>query len=203
MEDKNVCVTFRNLDKATLTLREGDKMVKTWNLTNPTRSFYVYDTVRVALPALGDGAYSLEAVNGKLNGIAYYNQHTLSLAVRREAAGFAAYVTDFISGKPLDQAKITLWKGDKAVVSEQVRLDGFTVLPKKFQDTIDGHKDTYYYLTAETGSGTDLRASRKVGAHAYYYYDDNDDRADRTFCHIYKDRGAYNPGDVLQFKAVV
>ena len=55
MEDKNVCVTFRNLDKATLTLREGDKMVKTWNLTNPTRSFYVYDTVRVALPALGDG----------------------------------------------------------------------------------------------------------------------------------------------------
>ena len=203
MEDKNVCVTFRNLDKATLTLREGDKTIKTWNLTNPTCSFYVYDTVRVALPALGDGAYSLEAVNGKLNGIAYYNQHTLSLAVRREADGFAAYVTDYISGKPLEKAKFTLWKGDREVASEQVRLDGFTVLPKKFQDTIDGHKETYYYLTAETGSGSDLRASRKVGAHAYYYYDDDDDRTDRTFCHIYKDRGAYNPGDVLQFKAVV
>ena len=203
MEDKNVCVTFRNLDKATLTLREGDKTLKTWNLTNPTRSFYVHDTVRVALPALGDGAYSLEAVNGKQNGIAYYNQHTLSLAVRREAAGFAAYVTDYLSGKPLDKAKLTLWKGDKEVASDQVRLDGFTVLPKKFQDTIDGHKETYYYLTAETGSGTSIRASRKVGAHAYYYYDDDDDRTDRTFCHIYKDRGAYNPGDVLQFKAVV
>ena len=102
LEDKNVCVTFRNLDKATLTLREGDKTVKTWNLANSARSFYVYDTVRVALPKLGDGAYSLEAVNGKLNGIAYYNQHTLSIAVRREAAGDAAYVTDYISGKPLD-----------------------------------------------------------------------------------------------------
>ena len=203
LEDKNVCVTFRNLDKATLTLREGDKTVKTWNLANSARSFYVYDTVRVALPNLGDGAYSLEAVNGKQNGLAFYNQHTLSLAVRREAAGFAAYVTDYISGKPLDKAKLTLWKGDKEVASEQVRLDGFTVLPKKFQETIDGHKDTYYYLTAETGSGTSLRASRKVGAHAYYYYDDDDDRTDRTFCHIYKDRGAYNPGDVLQFKAVV
>ena len=203
LEDKDVCVTFRNLDKATLTLREGDKTIKTWNLTNPTRSFYVQDTVRVALPALGDGAYSLEAVNGKQNGIAFYNQHTLSLAVRREAAGFAAYVTDYISGKPLDKAKLILWKGDKEVASEQVRLDGFTVLPKKFQDTIDGHKETYYYLTAETGSGTNLRASRKVGAHAYYYYDDDDDRTDRTFCHIFKDRGAYNPGDVLQFKAVV
>ena len=203
MEDKNVCVTFRNLDKATLTLREGDKTLKTWNLTNPARSFYVYDTVRVALPALGDGAYSLEAVNGKQNGIAYYNQHTLSMAVRREAAGFAAYVTDYITGKPLDKAKITLWKGDKEVISDNVRLDGFTVLPKKFQETIDGHKQTYYYLTAGTGNGTNLRASRKVGAHAYYYYDDEDDRTDRTFCHIYKDRGAYNPGDILQFKAVV
>ena len=204
LEDKNVCVTFRNLDKATLTLREGDKTLKTWNLTNPTRSFYVNDTVKVALPALGDGAYSLEAVNGKLNGIAYYNQHTLSLAVRREAAGFAAYVADYISGKPLDKAKLTLWKGDKEIVSDNVRLDGFTVLPKKFQDTIDGHKETHYYLPAETGSETNLRASRKVGAHAYYYYyDDSDDRTDHTFCHIYKDRGAYNPGDVLQFKAIV
>ena len=42
-----------------------------------------------------------------------------------------------------------------------------------------------------------------MGAHAYYYYDDSDDRTDHTFCHIYKDRGAYNPGDVLQFKAIV
>ncbi len=203
LQDKQVCVTFRNLDKATLTLREGDKTLKTWNLANSTRSFYVYDTVKVALPPLGDGSYSLEAVNGKLNSIAYYNQHTLSIAVRREAAGFAAYVTDYLSGKPLDQAKVTLWKGDKAVVSEQVRLDGFTVLPKKFQETIDGHKETYYNLTAETGSGTGLRASQRVGAHAYYFEGDSDDSADHTFCHIYKDRGAYNPGDILQFKAVV
>ena len=203
MEDKNVCVIFRNLDKATLTLREGDKTLRTWNLTNPTRSFFVYDTVRVALPPLGDGAYTLEAVNGKKNSIAYYNQHTLSIAVRREAAGYATYVADYLSGKPLDQAKLTLWKGDKALVSEQVRLDGFTVLPKKFQETIDGHKDTYYNLTAETGSGTGLRASQRVGVHVYYYDLEDDDRTDRTYCHIYKDRGAYNPGDVLQFKAVV
>ena len=203
LEDKNVCVVFRNLDKATLTLREDDKTLRTWNLENSARSFYVYDTVRVALPALGDGSYSLEAVNGKLSGIVYYNQHTLSIAVRREAAGFAAYVADYLSGKPLDQAKVTLWKGDKAVVSEQVRLDGFTVLPKKFQETIDGHKETYYNLTAETGSGTGLRASQRVGARAYYFQGDSDDSADGTFCHIYKDRGAYNPGDVLQFKAVV
>ena len=68
-------------------LFRSDKTIRTWNLSNPTRSFYVYDTVRVVLPVLGDGAYTLEAVNGKLNGNAYYSQHTLSLgsAARRTA----------------------------------------------------------------------------------------------------------------------
>ena len=203
LEDKNVCVTFRNLDKATLTLREDKKTLRTWNLANAARSFYVYDTVKVALPALGDGTYTLEAVNGKQNGIAYYNQHTISLAVRRQAEGYAAYAADYISGKPLDKVRLTLWKGDKEVVSQMVTLDGFTVLPKAFQDEINGHKNTYYSLAAETGSGTNLRASRKVGVHSYVYYDDDEDRPDEVFCNIYKDRGAYNPGDVLQFKAVV
>ena len=203
LEDKNVCVAFRNMDKATLTLREDKKTLKTWNLSNPTRSFYVYDTVKVELPLLGDGSYTLEAVNGKQNGIAYYNQRTLSLAVRRESAGYAAYVTDYLTGKPIDKVKLTLWKSDKEVLSETVRLDGFTQLPKKFQETIRNNKNVYYALTAETGSGTDLRASRRVGVHSYHDDGDDDDRSDGVYCNVYKDRGAYNPGDVLQFKAVV
>jgi Large extracellular alpha-helical protein len=201
--DNKACVTFRNLDKATLTLREDKKTVKTWNLTNPDRSFYVYDTVKVDLPTLGDGAYTLEVVNGKMNDLAYYNQHTLSLAVRRESSGYAAYVTDYLTGKPLDKVKLTLWKSDKEVLSETVRLDGFTQLPKKFQETVRNNKNVYYALTAETGSGTDLRASRRVSVRSYYDDGDNEDRSDGVYCNLYKDRGAYNPGDVLQFKAVV
>ena len=201
--DKKACVVFRNLDKATLTLREDNKTIKTWNVVNPDRSFFVNDTVKVDLPVLGDGAYTLEAVNGKLNGIARYNQHTLSLAVRREAGGYAAYVTDYITGKPLEKAKLTLWKSDKVVLSETIRLDGFTLLPKKFQETIRSSRNVYYSLSAETGSGTGLRASRKVVTHTYYDDGDDADRSNGVYCNIYKDRGAYNPGDVLQFKAVV
>ena len=201
--DKEAVVTFRNLDKATLTLRQDKKSLRTWNLTNPARSFYVMDTVKVALPELGDGSYSLEAVNGKLSGIGFYNQHTLSLAVRRESEGYTAYVADHVSGKPLDKVKLILWKGDTEVASETVRFDGFTLLPKKFQQTVGNSRNVYYTLTAETGSGKDLRASRKLGIRDYGYYPDSDDRSDDIFCNIYKDRGAYNPGDVLQFKAVV
>ena len=201
--DREAVVLFRNLDKAALTLRQDKKTLKTWNLTNPAGSFYVTDTVKVALPELGDGSYSVEAVNGKLSGIAYYNQHTLSLATRRENPGYTAYVADYISGKPLDKVKLILWKGDTQVLSETVRLDGFTLLPAQFRQTIAGNRNVYYALSAETGSGKNLRASQKVSVHSYSPESDRSDRTDGLYCNIYRDRGAYNPGDVLQFKAVV
>ena len=202
LEDEQASVLFRNLDKATLTLRRDDQTVKTWNLTNPTRSFYVYDTVRVAIPALGDGSYTLEAVNGKLSGSASYSQHTYSLATRRESEGYTAYVADYLTGKPLDKAKLILWKGDTQVASETVRLDGFTLLPKQFQTLLSNRK-VYYSLSAETGSGTDYRTSRKLGLRDYGYSDRDDTVKDDVYCRVYRDRGAYNPGDVLQFKAIV
>lgn len=201
--DGKADVILRNLDKATLTLLKGKKTLKTWNLTDPARSFYVPDTVKVDLPKLGDGSYTLEAVNGKNSGVAWYNQHTLSIAVRRESKGFAAYVAEHISGKPLGRAKLILWKGDTEVHSETVSLDGFTVLPKKFQQVIRGNESTYYFLSAETGSGTSLRASRKVGVHSRPYEDAVVQARSEVHANVYKDRGAYNPGDTVQFKVVV
>ena len=204
LKDNQACVIFRNLDKATLTLREDKKTLQTWNVTNPTGSFYVQDTVKIDLPKLGDGSYTLEAVNGKLSGSTNYNQHTLSLALRRQAEGYAAYVTDYVSGKPLDKAKLVLWKGDTEVASETVSLDGFTLLPKKFEQALNGNgRNAYHYLTAETGSGTNLRKSERLGISRYYADNDSDNEPDDIYCNIYRDRGAYNPGDVLQFKAVV
>ena len=204
LKDNQACVIFRNLDKATLTLREDKKTLQTWNVTNPTGSFYVQDTVKIDLPKLGDGSYTLEAVNGKLSGSTNYNQHTLSLALRRQAEGYAAYVTDYVSGKPLDKAKLVLWKGDTEVASETVSLDGFTLLPKKFEQALNGNgRNAYHSLTAETGSGTNLRKSERLGISRYYADNDSDNEPDDIYCNIYRDRGAYNPGDVLQFKAVV
>ena len=213
LKDNEAWVLFRNLDKATLTLRKDEKDViggiveagnkKTWNLTNPDRSFYVYDTVKVALPKLGDGTYMLEAVNGKNSGGTTYIQYRLSLALRQQADGLAVYVTDYLTGKPTDYARLVLRKGDQVVLSEMLRLDGFTTLPKKYQDIIDRNNNVYYSLAAETGSETDLRASQRVHVSPFDSYYEGDDEEDDIYCNIYKDRGAYNPGDVLQFKAVV
>ena len=66
------------------------------------------------------------------------------------------------------------------------------------------NKDTYYNLVAQTGSGKGFRASEALGISTYWYdRGDDGDREEDTYCRIFKDRGAYNPGDVLQFKAVV
>ena len=67
MKDGHIQVLLRNLPGVGVTLREGKKSLKTWKLKNPKESFYVQDTLTVALPKLADGDYTVEAVNGKLS----------------------------------------------------------------------------------------------------------------------------------------
>lgn len=200
---KEVHVLFRNLDKATLTLYRDDKKQQVWQVVNPDRSFYVFDTVKMALPVLGDGEYRLEAVNGKISGSGHYVQYTLSAAHRQDARGRAVYVTDHMSGKPLSKARLVLRKGDSVVASETVSLNGFTVLPKKFQKLLDGNGDIYYTLTAESGSGNALRSSPRLGLRNEPAFDGFYSYTDGVYCDLYKDQGAYNPGDTVRFKAVV
>ena len=203
MEQGNAAVLLRNLDKAEVTLRKADgkDVLRTWTAVDPVRSFYVIDTVRIALPELPDGAYLVEAVNGKRSASATYTQYRLSLAARQDARGQAAYVADHLTGRPLERATLVLWKGDTRVLSETVTLDGFTVLPKKFQQAVAASPRVYYALSAETGSGTELRSSERLSL--YHTTVDAESAADGRYCNLYKDRGAYNPGDTLRFKAVL
>ncbi|MBQ1913106.1 MAG: hypothetical protein II171_06060, partial [Bacteroidales bacterium] len=198
-ETSQARVLLQNLDAATLTLYQqsdsdrSKKTLKTWKLTNPKGSFYVQDTVVQALPALPDGTYYIEAVNGKIQDAANYRQFTLSLAARKDARGWSAYATDYQTGKPLTSVKLVLCKNGKDVSSVTVKQDGFTLLPKNFQKLLDGK--TYYTLRAESGD----RRSQPVSLYAYSYSENGDELR----CNIYKDRGAYNPGDTLRFKAIL
>ena len=192
-------VTFQNLKQATLVLYKGSasdgKKVKTWKLTNPVGSFYVTDTLQVAMPVLADGSYELEVTQGEIEDRATYNQYTLSVAVRATADGWQVYVTDHKSGEPLEKVKLRLYKSGKQQATASVTQNGFTALPKTFNKIISKNSQAYYSLVAESGN----RSSGSVSLHDYYYSWDNSD----TSCNIYRDRGAYNPGDTLQFKLVM
>ena len=193
----NLVVLFRNLASAKVSLYQDDakKAYKTWDAKNPAGSFYKRDTLKIALPKLADGDYHAEVVNGKVQGSAYYEQYTLSIANRKDSRGLNVYVTDHISGKPLSKATIYLKKGSSVVASAVVNLSGFTPLPS----SITKHTNTKSSYTLYAGSGS--RKSRTVWLQSGedYYGDNSKD----VQCNIYRDRGAYNPGDELQFKAIL
>ncbi|MBR4734809.1 MAG: hypothetical protein IK052_01830 [Bacteroidales bacterium] len=196
IDKEAVTILFRNLSSATVKLYNGKTVVTTWNAQNPTCSFYVRDTLRLALPALPDGIYRAEAVNGKISAMETYEQFTLSIATRTDAEGRKVYVADYDSGKPLSKVQLILKKGDTEVANSTVKLDGFTKLPAAVNKVIDSHPKTYYTLVAVSGD----RRSRGVSINrepATYK------AATDVCCNIYRDRGAYNPGDTMQFKLVL
>ena len=194
-EKDRIIVLLRNLDRATVTLRSGQKSLKTWKAVNPIGSFYVKDTLTLQMPDLEDGDYTVEAVNGKLSSMDAYTQYTLSIATRKDAQGHKVYVADHDSGEPLRKVTLHLLNGDKLLASTSLKMDGFTPLPQAFVKAMEKEKDAYLTLKAVSGD----RKSRPVGLSDRFSYSEGD----RTRCHIYRDQGAYHPGDTVRFKAVV
>ena len=193
IRDRHIQVLLRNLPQVNVTLREGKKSLKTWKLKNPKESFYVQDTLTVALPKLADGDYTVEAVNGKLSALAHYTQYTLSIASRTDSRGPAVFVADYDGGEPLAKATLLLMKGDRQVARTSLRLSGFTVLPSAFLKGLDSKG--YYEVVAVSGD----RKSRPVSLREY-----RPEKEESTVrCSIFKDQGAYHPGDTVRFKAVV
>jgi len=196
---QEVCLTFKNLKKADVTLYRGfstdGKKLRTWKAENPAGSFFVADTLLLPMPSLPDGDYLVLAESGDHTDRASYRQYTLSIATRADADGRKVYVTDYITGEPLKKVKLRLLRGEKTVASSTVAINGFTPLPKAMQKAIDKNPKAYFSLVAEQGN----RLSQEVSARDYYYTWDGGG----FHCNLYRDRGAYNPGDTLQFKAVM
>jgi hypothetical protein len=196
---ENATVTFQNLKQATLVLYKGTsldgKKVKAWKLKNTAGSFYVRDTVKVAMPSLADGEYELVVSEEDETAYADYKQFTLSMATRCTADGWQVYVTDHRSGEPLQNVKLRLYKGGKQVATATMDQNGFTAMPKTIQKAIDKDSWSYFYLQAEDGKRSSGTVSLREN---YYSWSD-----DGVRCNIYRDRGAYNPGDTLKFKVVL
>ena len=196
-QDGQALVVFRNLKSATVALREDKKTLQTWKVENPAASFYAQDTVKLDLPKLTDGEYTIEAKNGKISASEVYRQYTLSIATRRDSRGVCVYVTDYETGVPLRSVTLHLRKSGTEVATSTLKLDGFTLLPKAFAKHLEGSKASWE-VVAQSGD----RKSRSIYLDRFSNYN-TDVYTDQIRCNIYKDRGAYNPGDTLQFKAIV
>ena len=204
VREDSLVVSFRNLGQADLKWYQGKAALagKGQTVRNPAGSFYALDRVTLPLPVLDDGEYRAEVVNGKVSSSASYIRHTLSLAHRSEAYGYTVYVADYLSGKPLDQCKLILRKGDRIISEQSLKIDGFTPIPSEMQKQLAGDRRVYYTLQAEM-TGKDGRVRRSPEVSIGYFSQPYHQTQETTQCNLYLDRGAFNPGDTLQFKGVL
>ncbi|MBR6245790.1 MAG: hypothetical protein IKR15_00315 [Bacteroidales bacterium] len=203
-------VRFRNLPWAEVTMHRWEngkkgKQVGKWNLKNSKGSFYVIDIERIKIPALDDGDYVITAKNGKIESTCSYRHYTISLAHRWDSEGYRVYAADFLSGKPIPKARFSLYLGNKQVKTKTLEINDFALLPEDWASLIDKDDDKYYTVSCEykDASGLTRRSERLSISQPWdNYYHDGRDRISEG-CRIFKDRGAYNPGDTLKFKVVV
>ena len=198
LDGDSLVIGFRNIARAVL---KHDK--KTTTVANPVQSYFATDTVKVPLPVLPDGNHLFEVRSGDCSSRVNYRRYTLSLAQRRTAEGIGVYVTDYHTGKPLEAAKILLRKeSGTPLVSETLALDGFTLLPERFEKAMK--KNAWYQLQA---AYTDSDGRERLSPELPFSLSAGPEEAVRgqegIWSGLYTDRGAYHPGDTLSFKAVV
>ena len=189
----SIILTGRNFGRGTVVFR-SDENRRTFSFRNRDGRFFVLDTLTAPVPDLPDGSYlvSSEKYGGRFS----YEKHTLSLAVRWQGDGLAAYVADYQTGEPLPSATLRLYrpKRGKRLLEKEVPLDGFTPLPDEFQRQVGkkllyleariGERRSAFIPVLRTGGRSEVTPATSHGR-------------------VFKDRGAYRPGDTLKAKAVL
>ena len=196
-------VVLKNVPKVTLELKLDGKSTLKKDLENTRNSYYVSDTVKFTLPAMNDGTYTVSLSSDKTKTEFDYDRYTLSAAQKRDSKGYAVFVADYLSGEPLEKADIRLidWKGRDVASYNGLSLNGFTYLPKEISDKLTDTSHSYSLEFSVTEGGV-KRLSRKLSVNtslASY----STSASESLNVQILTDRKAYNPGDTLQFKAIL
>ena len=202
-----IIVSLKNLKSVRLTmgLSGGKDFVIDKKLENGTVSFYLRDTLMVDIPELNDGDYMINAVSGKdISNYITYSSSRISLASRADNRGICIYAADYHTGEPIRSADIDLRKNGKSVVSRKgFAFDGFTPLPEEMAAKM---KDAYYTLVCSyVGKDGFLRRSEDMSIGRWSPEKDSSKAASKMQRRgeIFTDRGAYNPGDTVDFKALI
>lgn len=210
VKDDSLSLSLRNLDRADVEFvsRKDGKSVWKTSLENKAGSFYVYDEVSVLIPGLDDGSYDIRVKGKDVDVKSRYNRNTISVAVRQDSRGHAIYVADYKTGEPLNSVDVVLMANDKEVAAAKgVALNGFTLLPDNLESALrkDGglvrprQRNLVCSYVDEDG-----RYHSSSNVWFYDYYDDvEESMVESVMANVMLDRGAFKPGETVQYKAVV
>lgn len=206
VKDGVVTVALKNLKNVKIEVRSGRKAVFKTRADNPKCSFYLRDSVTVTLPEMDDGDYELLCSSGKTKSVSNFGKHTLSIASRCNSDGHGVYVTDYMSGKPVETCTLTLYWQDKPTASyENFRIDGFTTLPESLSAKIENDRREYSIEASFRDSGGILRTSQKHSLSSGSLYRSGSGTAgdEDTNCLVFTDRSAFRPEETVHFKAIL
>lgn len=204
-----VVLKLRNLDKVKVEFVRDAKSARPLirkTIINPDNRFYLQDTVEVRLPVCDDGKYLFKVRNGKVAAKAEWTRQTLSIAHRADSEALRFFVADYMTGEPLEKVDLELVRSENTVaVVRDVVLgkDGFTPLPEEIVSALK--KGAVSYLVA---SYRDKDGFLHKTADHYIYGDAGstsfvEKDASGTYCEVFTDKSAYNPGETVGFKAVL
>ena len=206
VQDGKAQVLLRNLSgiELSITAENQKKPLFSQTVRNGKNSFYVFDTLTISLPSLDDGTYTVTAKDGKVESTTIFNQFRLSVAARRDSRGHGVYVTDYKSGKPLGKADIELSRNGKTIHTLRGLAlgEGFTTLPADFLRLISSGDDWKAITAISRDKDGKLLKSSPLGIGGRFYEDYRETKEQRHV-NIYLDKGAFNPGDTVCFKAVL
>ena len=194
-------ISVRNLQSVTLTIEEpkkNGKVLYKQELTNTANRYYVYDTLVVKLPDLGDGTFLVKASNPAVK---YPDENTLSrysyaMAYRKADAGFGFFATNAKTGMPLKEVEFVLSEDDKVVSTANVKtIDGFTPIPESIAAEYKPGKHEVY-VRGKDAAGL-MRRSPDL-----YYYEYNHGDEDVYKGGIYLNTATFRFGDVIKCKII-
>jgi len=207
-EKGGAVLTLRNLAKVDVEfvpdIKEAKPLVR-MAINNPKRSFYIQDTLRVELPKCDDGDYIFTARNGKVASKAKWTKKTLSIAVRKDSEKMRFFVADYLTGEPVEKVDLELLRSGKAVAqAKDVVLceDGFTPLPDVVVGSLKDGTASYLVASYRDKDGI-LHKTEEHYIYGNSVYSSDQDGDSGTFCEIFTDKTAYNPGEKVEFKAVL
>ena len=207
-EKGDAVLTLRNLDKVSVEFTPDVKDVKPLirrAINNPEKRFYIQDTVKVELPKCDDGDYIFTARNGKVISKAKWTKKTLSIAIRRDSERQRFFVADYMTGEPVKRVDLELIRSGKTIAeAKDVTLckDGFTPLPDAIEDSLKDGATSYLVASYRDQDGFLHKTEEHyIYGNSDYVSDQNGDSG--TFCEIFTDKSAYNPGETVEFKAVL
>ena len=196
-------VGMQNVDKVDVIIKDKDRTILSTTLTNPVGSYYVQDTVSCTLPPFDDGEYTAEFSYGKAKEEIQIRKYSVAISQRYDAAGYAIFLADALTGEPVRSADLELIDEDGKTEAEYkgMVLDGFTYLPE--QITKHFSKDSWKNNLRCTYKGKDGLLHKTDVLHIYSdTYSARKETSDNLFADIFTDRTSFNPDETVHFKVV-